>query len=106
MRQIALVSLILMSYWNPKLKDLSLKSNHFQHPVKTNAFAILRQKCNSCHASKKRTLIFTLENMDSLSKQIEEQVFLKKKMPKGRKNRLTLIEEEQLKRWLAAIKNP
>jgi len=53
-----------------------------------------------CHATKKHTDIFTLKNMNSLAIEINRQVFVKRKIPKGRKTKLTEEEEElQLEVW-------
>lgn len=77
----------------------------FQTDAKDRAFAVLRTKCNSCHATKKRTDVFTLENMDSLAADIHKQVFVKRKMPKGRKTKLTEEETRRLEVWLDATLN-
>ncbi len=74
--------------------------NSFQDEYKSFAFKVLQVKCNTCHATKKRTNIFTLENMDSLASNIQNQVFVKKKMPKGKKVQLTEEESRLLKDWL------
>lgn len=73
--------------------------------IKKRAFNVLQMKCNVCHAVKKRVDIFTYENMDSLVHEINKQVFIKKKMPKGRKIKLTASEEENLILWIKEIKN-
>lgn len=64
------------------------------------AFIALKTKCNVCHATKKRTDIFSLENMDSLAPDIWKQVFVKKKMPKGNKIKLTEVESKALRDWI------
>ena len=74
-----------------------------QQEIKQKAFKVLVNKCNSCHASKRNRRIFTLENMGSLSEVINTQVFVKQKMPKGKKNELTTDEKELLKRWLSTL---
>ncbi|ASV28939.1 hypothetical protein [Maribacter cobaltidurans] len=71
-----------------------------QDSFKKNAFNVLEKKCNVCHVSKKRVQNFTLQNMDSLSKEINKQVFVKKKMPKGNKIALSVEDIETLKLWL------
>lgn len=71
-----------------------------QEQPKSSAFAVLRTKCNVCHATKKRTDIFTMNNMDSLAPDIWRQVFVKKKMPKGRKIKLTEEDTQALHDWL------
>lgn len=74
-----------------------------QEDIKELAFSVLRDKCNVCHATKKKTDIFTLENMDSLAPDIHKQVFIKRKMPKGRKVKLTEKEMEALREWMSAV---
>ena len=71
-----------------------------QNDMKQQAYMVLQDKCNVCHATKKKTDIFTLDNMDSLAPDIHKQVFIKRKMPKGRKIRLTETETQQLQVWL------
>lgn len=71
-----------------------------QQASKSGAFKVLQIKCNSCHATKKRTDVFTWENMDSLATDIWKQVFVRKKMPKGRKINLTQGEATALQDWL------
>lgn len=74
-----------------------------QEDAKTLAFKVLALQCNVCHATKKKQDIFTLENMDSLASSIKKQVFIKKKMPKGRKNKLSEQESIALKNWLDIV---
>ncbi len=74
-----------------------------QNTVKERAFIVLRDKCNSCHATKTRLIIFTLGTMDSLHLDINTQVFIKRKMPKGKKNNLSEKEEIDLKIWLCSL---
>ena len=74
-----------------------------QETIKTKAFKVLILQCNACHASKKKQNIFTLDNMDSLAPEIYKQVFIKKKMPKGRKNILSVQESESLQKWLNEV---
>lgn len=69
---------------------------------KKAAFAILEKKCNICHIDKKK-VIFTLKNMDLHAKEIHRQVFIKKKMPKGKKFPLTEKEYESLDNWLSTL---
>lgn len=71
-----------------------------QEDRRDKAFTVLQEKCNVCHSTKRKTDIFTLANMDSLAADIQKQVFIKRKMPKGRKVKLTEEEELHLKVWL------
>ncbi len=80
-----------------------LQKNIPQETIKTSAYNTLTRKCTICHARKKRLHNFTLENMDSLAPLIQQQVFIKKKMPKGRKIKLTDAEYQSLKDWLALV---
>ena len=87
--------------------EIGLNRYKTQEVPKDDAFIVLREKCNVCHVTKKRTDIFTLDNMDSLAIDIHKQVFIKKKMPKGRKVKLTTEEQRILEKWLSmVIKDP
>lgn len=77
-----------------------------QDTPKNKAFNVLISKCNVCHATKKKQDIFTLENMDSFAIAINKQVFIKGKMPKGKKNKLSQEESIALQDWLYIILNP
>lgn len=56
-----------------------------------------------CHATKKKTDIFKLANIDSLARDIQKQVFVKRKMPKGRKVKLTEEEMATLMEWVLTV---
>lgn len=76
-------------------KDISLKEK---------AFKILKNKCNVCHKRKNPFMIFKLKNIDKRSKKIYNQVFVKKRMPKGTKIKLTTKEYETLLTWITSVK--
>lgn len=71
---------------------------------KEAAFQILKNKCNVCHRRQNPFKIFTLRNMDKNAVKINEQVFVKRRMPKGDKIRLTEAEYRTLKTWLSTQK--
>ncbi|MEO1436397.1 MAG: hypothetical protein AAFV80_12730 [Bacteroidota bacterium] len=68
--------------------------------VEGPAFDILQAKCNICHEKKNPSRVFTRENMNQYAKKINKQVFVFKRMPKGRNIRLTEEEYTTLKHWL------
>ena len=72
--------------------------------LKENAFQVLSNKCNTCHSKMNRKRIFTLNNMNPWSKDIYSQVFIKKRMPKGKKTKLTLLEYQELLAWINSVK--
>ena len=74
--------------------------NPMQASSQDQAFEVLKIKCNVCHATKKKTDIFTKANMDYFAADIHKQVFVKQKMPKGRKVKLTDAEMRTLEHWL------
>ncbi|HEA22576.1 hypothetical protein LCGC14_2430760 [marine sediment metagenome] len=80
-----------------------LKSTRSQEDLKEKAFEILRIKCNTCHAIKRKPQVFTKLNMDTLASEIYEQVFIKKKMPKGRKVKLSANETVILENWIETV---
>lgn len=103
MKQLSLI-ILSISFLFALIKELhSDKEQLKQDSIKSEAFRILQVKCNVCHATKKKTEIFTYQNMDSLAEEINRQVFIKKKMPKGRKIKLTPEDEQQLKTWIASL---
>jgi len=69
--------------------------------AKGEAYTVLNNKCNSCHKKKNRKRIFTLNNMDKMSKDIYKQVFIKKRMPKGKAAKLTQEEYRALLTWIS-----
>lgn len=68
--------------------------------LKGNALILLEQKCNVCHLLDYPRNVFTMENMNSFSKKIYKQVFVKNKMPKGDSIRLSDSERTTLISWL------
>lgn len=77
---------------------------HNQSIVKKTAFEILKTKCNICHIKQNRKKIFSLENMNVFASKIEEQVFVKKRMPRGKKIQLNEEEYAQLYIWIKSSK--
>lgn len=67
---------------------------------KLAALSILRTKCNVCHKKQNKKKVFTIDNMNMLAPKINRQVFIKKRMPKGKNIRLTEQEYTVLKTWL------
>jgi len=67
---------------------------------KQEAVIVLDRKCNVCHSIENPSRVFTFRNMNDLARNINRQVFVWKRMPKGSKNWLTTTEKEKLKRWL------
>ena len=74
-----------------------------QSVAKIKAFGILKTKCNVCHAKQNRRKVFTLDNMDAFAEKIHKQVFVKKRMPKGKKITLTESDYTTLKNWLKSL---
>lgn len=71
--------------------------------LKTAAFQVLENNCNACHLDKKPSFVFTPDNMNLLAASINVQVFVKGKMPKGRKNKLSSVDRETLKIWVNQV---
>lgn len=70
--------------------------------IQQKAWVVLQQKCNDCHAKKNRAAVFSEKNMNSMARTIHEQVFVKKRMPKG-KVKLTEAELQNLSDWLRSL---
>lgn len=67
------------------------------------AFQILDAQCNTCHRLKNPKLVFTEATMDSLAPKIYEQVFIKNRMPKGNKNKLSDEAKITLSQWIETL---
>ncbi len=76
-----------------------------EDPIKEKVLTILQKKCNVCHKKKNPFMVFKLKNMDKRSKKIFNQVFVKKRMPKGDNITLTTRESQELLTWINSTKN-
>ncbi|MHA7059451.1 hypothetical protein ACWGOQ_0019645 [Aquimarina sp. M1] len=72
---------------------------------KEKAFQILENKCNVCHSKRNRQRVFTEDNMNPWADDVYKQVFIKKRMPKGKKIKLTSQEYQDLLTWVSATQN-
>ena len=72
---------------------------------KEKAYKILESKCNICHRKRNRRRVFTKENMDTWANDIYKQVFIKKRMPRGKKVKLSPDEYQDLLTWITNTKN-
>ena len=75
-----------------------------QYPPE-KVYQILDEKCNVCHRRKNKNRIFTKVNMNTWANDIYEQVYVKKRMPKGGKIKLSAQEYQELLSWISSIKN-
>lgn len=96
---IGLLSLYVFS--SPKNKNFQSANNISIE--KTKAFKILKTKCNVCHVKQNRKKVFTLDNMDLFAPKIHKQVFIKKRMPRGKKIILNNSDYTTLKTWLKTL---
>ena len=76
-----------------------------EDPVKTKAFEILTNKCNVCHLKRNRRRVFTEDNMNGWSNDVYKQVFIKRRMPKGKNIKLTTEEYQALLTWISPLKD-
>lgn len=108
MKLFVLIGIVLLIYRTNNIgkSTYSTVITPQEEPLKKSAFTILRNNCNSCHAEKRKVTVFTFANMDRYSNAINQQVFIRRKMPKGRKNKLKEKEEETLKKWITTLNNP
>jgi uncharacterized membrane protein len=68
--------------------------------TKTPALEVLKTRCNMRHVKQNPAKVFTTANMNLFAADINEQVFIKKRMPRGNRVRLTNDEYNTLKNWL------
>ncbi|WP_299251692.1 hypothetical protein [uncultured Aquimarina sp.] len=78
--------------------------NYVVKDTKAEAFKILENKCNVCHYKRNKRRVFTLENMNPWANDIYKQVFIKKRMPKGKKIKLNPKEYQELLTWITSTK--
>ncbi|MFK8044156.1 MAG: hypothetical protein AB8B72_01575 [Crocinitomicaceae bacterium] len=88
---------------------LALKTGTFEKSTNAQSdsievLKILENKCNICHQKKKK-VVFTFDNMSTYHLAIENQVFIKKRMPKGKDFKLTKAEEIVLLNWIRYLKD-
>ncbi len=100
----ALSTLSLSHSNDAALKLDRVDSITYQNTAKAEAFKILQAKCNICHVKRNRRKVFTLDNMNGFATQINTQVFIKKRMPKGKDIKLTQKEYQQLSTWIRSLK--
>jgi len=86
--------------YDPIEQKISIVKNSAQ----TRAFEVLTNKCNICHAKRNRRRVFTEENMNEWAADVYKQVFIKKRMPKGKKIKLTNTEYQDLLTWISSTK--
>lgn len=67
--------------------------------VKELALQVLKTKCNHCHRTRNPDRVFNATNMDRHQTKIYQQVFIFRRMPKG-KIRLTEAESQALLGWI------
>lgn len=68
--------------------------------LKLEALTVLENNCNECHSEKKPSYYFTAKTMDYFVAEINIEVFITGKMPKGKKNKLTAEDRETLRLWV------
>ena len=81
----------------PKSDNTKVHSSSIEQ---REAFKVLTQKCNVCHIKQNPSKVFTLENMNGFAGKINRQVFVWKRMPKGKEISLSESEKRTLKNWL------
>lgn len=94
--------LFLLFQWvYPQKKEI----NYDALELKDKAFEILETSCNYCHDKRNPSKVFSAENMSTYSNDIYVQVFVKKRMPKGRNNSLSPDDQKVLLRWISSLNN-
>lgn len=77
----------------------SITIDSLENELKNKSFEILNSKCNICQRKQNPFKIFKLKNMDKYAPRIYQQVFIKKRMPKGDQIKLTDKEYQTLNGW-------
>jgi uncharacterized membrane protein len=99
---LAFTVFLIISFFLTANSNIS-KTDSFSKKIELHndsiVMAIFQTKCNICHLKKKQT-IFSVSNLHSNLNKINEQVFIKKRMPKGKKYTLTEVEYEIIGNWI------
>jgi len=65
--------MIITSYYKNKIDSIAyVRSTESQDSLKANAFMVLKNNCNNCHATKRRITEFTLANMEIYSNAVNQ----------------------------------
>ena len=100
------ITLGFLFFNEPNTSEVQLRQPLAVHDdVSTRALQVLQTKCNVCHLRQNPRKVFTRENMDSFAPKIHRQVFVKKRMPKGKKIKLTAEEYQILSTWITSTKH-
>ncbi|MEM1001746.1 MAG: hypothetical protein AAGH46_03760 [Bacteroidota bacterium] len=91
--------------FSKKLSNNYETVNKSEDPARAKAFEVLTNKCNVCHTRRNKRRVFTTENMDAFAQDVYKQVFVKKRMPKGKNIKLTSQDYQDLLTWISATKN-
>ena len=96
----AIMSLIAFSFVG-KNQDYSVSVyEESTDSIKMAALMVLENNCNECHSQKKPAYYFTAKTMDYFAAEINMEVFINGKMPKGKKNQLSVEDRETLRLWV------
>jgi len=102
---IAMLAMICFSFETDyQTAPISNLKKENEHAYKNNALEVLVAKCNICHRIRNPRKVFNLDNMDGFAAKINDQVFIKQRMPKGKKVVLEESEKEILKNWINNLK--
>ncbi|MCP4484548.1 MAG: hypothetical protein GY823_08320 [Flavobacteriaceae bacterium] len=88
---------------NNELTEINTSAYSYKYSD-IKAFQILDNKCNVCHRKRNQRRIFTKENMETWANDIYKQVFVKKRMPKGKNIKLSSNEYQELLTWISTTK--
>lgn len=67
--------------------------------AKDQALRVLKARCNRCHRVQNPGKVFNADNMEKYQAKIYQQVFIFRRMPKG-KTKLTETERQALLSWV------
>lgn len=94
------ISLLVFSFTYMDKNPAVIPYQDSTDSLKLAALTVLENNCNECHSKKKPTYYFTAKTMNYFVADINNEVFIKGKMPKGRKNTLSAKDKETLRLWV------
>lgn len=85
------------------LSAFQFGSGTIDNELKRKAWNVLATKCNSCHRKQNPFMVFNERNMNKRASKIYKAVFIQKRMPKGKENKLSEKEYLALQQWILTL---
>lgn len=86
-------------------KPIAYTMSKREGPIKAKAYKFLTNERNVCLSKRNISRVFAKENMNGWSTDVHTQVFIKKRMPYGKKMKHTSEDYQDLLTWISSLNN-